>query len=81
MDEVARFGFRAEQSGQSVAAFCRERGLRVWHFFDWKKRLGEGEVAKFVAVEVKPAEYGGDHRLCQAIRRLRFVCGRSQSCS
>ena len=44
------------QSGQSAAKFCRERNLRVWQFYDWKKRLVEGEVAKFVSVEVKPAE-------------------------
>jgi hypothetical protein len=23
------------QSGESVAAFCRERGLRTWHFCEW----------------------------------------------
>ena len=54
------------QSGQGVAAFCRERGLRSGQFFAWKKRLrevdagGPGEdslsavppVARFVAVEV-----------------------------
>jgi len=27
------------RSGQTVAAFCRERELRVSHFFWWKKRL------------------------------------------
>jgi hypothetical protein len=26
-------------SGQTVAAFCRDRGLRVWQFYDWKKQL------------------------------------------
>ena len=44
------------QSGQSAARFCSDRGLRVWQFYDWKKRLVEGEVAKFVSVEVNPAE-------------------------
>ena len=43
-----------EQSGQSVAAFCRERGLRSGQFFAWKKRLRDREVAKFVAVSVAP---------------------------
>ena len=52
------------QSGQSVAAFCRERGLRVSHFFEWKKRLREAEAAKFVEVKVKVAaghrhDFGG----------------------
>jgi hypothetical protein len=33
----------AEQmrSGESVAAFCRERKLRGSHFYWWKKRLRE----------------------------------------
>lgn len=26
-------------SGQTVAAFCRDRGLRDWQFYDWKKRV------------------------------------------
>ena len=42
------------QSGQSVAAFCRERNLRSGQFFAWKKRLREAETAKFVAVEIAP---------------------------
>jgi hypothetical protein len=44
------------QSGQSAAVFCRERGLRAWLFYAWKKRLREAEAAKFVEVEVKPTE-------------------------
>ena len=39
-------------SGQTVAAFCRDRGIRDWQFYDWKKRVREAEAAKFVAVEV-----------------------------
>jgi len=42
------------QSGQSVAGFCIERGLRSSQFFAWKRRLREAEAAKFVAVEVTP---------------------------
>jgi hypothetical protein len=45
------------QSGQSVAAFCHERGLRAWQFYEWKKRLRESETAKFAEVQVAaPAE-------------------------
>jgi hypothetical protein len=47
------------QSGQSGAKFCLERGLRVWQFYDWKKRLEQAETAKFVSVEVKPGELLG----------------------
>lgn len=43
-----------QQSGHSVTAFCRERGLRTGQFFAWKKRLREAETPKFVAVEVAP---------------------------
>jgi transposase-like protein len=41
------------QSGQTVSAFCRERGIRDSQFYDWKKRVREGEAAKFVEVKVK----------------------------
>ena len=41
------------QSGQTVAAFCRDRGIRDSQFYDWKKRVREGEAAKFVEVKVK----------------------------
>jgi hypothetical protein len=40
------------QSGQSVAAFCKERGLRAWQFYEWKKRLRESEAVKFVEVQI-----------------------------
>ncbi len=42
------------QSGQSIAAFCRERGLKSGQFFAWKKKLREAEAAKFVAVDAAP---------------------------
>ena len=46
-------GLVAEQmaSRQSVAAFCRERGLRDWQFYEWKNRLRQAEAGQFVAVE------------------------------
>src|ERR1039458_5759142 len=55
------------RSGQSVAVFCRSRGLCAPHFYAWKKRLreadgGQGEVraplAKFVEVKLVPAGPG-----------------------
>ncbi|MHB1865859.1 MAG: IS66 family insertion sequence element accessory protein TnpA, partial [Candidatus Saccharimonadales bacterium] len=45
--------FEQGQSGGSVAAFCGERGLREWQFYEWKKRLRNAEAAQFV--EVRPA--------------------------
>ena len=51
-------GLLSEQleSGQSAAVFCRERGLAVWAFYAWKKRVREAEAAKFVEVAVKPVK-------------------------
>jgi hypothetical protein len=40
------------KSGQSVASFCRERGLCAPHFFAWKKRLTQAVAQKFVEVQV-----------------------------
>jgi hypothetical protein len=44
--------FEQSQSGQSVAAFCSERGLPTWQFYEWKKRLREPKAAEFVEVQV-----------------------------
>ena len=55
------------RSGQSVAAFCRERGLCAPYFFAWKKRLREADagqevlrapLTKFVEVQVAPGGWG-----------------------
>lgn len=55
------------RSGESVAAFCRQRGVCAPQFFAWKKRLRQaetaqqpqggigGEAAKFVEVKVTGA--------------------------
>lgn len=40
------------RSGQSVAAFCRERGVAGWQFYTWKKRLSEAATGQFVEVQV-----------------------------
>ena len=52
-------GLVSEQiaSGKSVAAFCRDRGLQAWQFYEWKKRLRESEPVEFVEVQIAvPAE-------------------------
>ena len=43
-------------SGKSVAAFCRERGLRDRQFYDWKKCLRRAEATPFLAVELAPTK-------------------------
>ena len=58
-EDLSRWGgLVSEQvaSGKSVAAFCRERDLRVWQFYEWKKRLRKPDAAAFVAVEISRAE-------------------------
>src|ERR1035438_135826 len=72
-------GLVSEQiaSGQSVAVFCRERGLRDWQFYEWKKRVRETEAAKFVSVEVAAAGEPGSVAAGKAIvsdARQRLCC-------
>ena len=62
------------RSGQTVIAFCRERGLCRPYFFVWKKRLRENTAARFVEVQVaeSPANVPGDSRI-----EVRLQNGRS----
>jgi hypothetical protein len=39
-----------------VSDIRQERGLRVWQFYEWKKRLRKPDATAFVAVEVSEAE-------------------------
>ena len=48
------------RSGQTVIAFCRERGLCRPYFFTWKKRLQEDRPAKFLEVQVTKGAPCGD---------------------
>lgn len=47
-------GLIAEQggSGQSAAAFCQARGLRVSQFYGWRKRLRASSARQFLEVQV-----------------------------
>ena len=57
--DLARWrGLVSEQvaSGTSVAAFCRDRGLRDWQLYEWKKRLRASEAAPFISIAVASAE-------------------------
>jgi hypothetical protein len=59
-EDLARWrGPVSEQaaSGRSAASFCRDHDLRIWQFYEWKKRLRPSEAAPFIAVEV--GFYGG----------------------
>ena len=47
------------ESGKSVAAFCRDRGVPASQMFSWKKRFREkdakSDAVKFVEVAVRPS--------------------------
>ena len=62
------------KSGQSVAAFCRERGLCAPHFFVWKKRLSQAGAEKFVEVKVAAAPEAVAH---DSMIEVRLGNGRS----
>lgn len=65
-----------KQSGQSVAAFCRERSLCAPQFFAWKKRLSCPSTERFVAVQVVEAREPQSPAACPAIE-IRLGSGRS----
>jgi hypothetical protein len=56
------------RSGQTVTAFCRERGLCRSYFFVWKKRLGEDPATKFLEVQLKEAVPSATRDTCVEIR-------------
>ena len=51
-------GLVSEQaaSGTTVAAFCRDRGLRDWQLYEWRRRLRATSSTPFIAVEVASTE-------------------------
>lgn len=40
-----------QRSGLSIKQFCEERGLTLWSFYDWRKRLRETGLVRFALVE------------------------------
>ena|SRR5215469_6999133 len=63
--------------GQSVAAFCRERGLANSHFFYWKKRLREAATPQFVAVQIANANQAPARAPLSTSIEVRLSHGRS----
>ena len=46
-----------EKSGQSIRAFCQERGLSNPGFYAWRRRLRKPNIpVRFALVETKPPE-------------------------
>jgi len=68
-----------EVSGQSVAAFCRERGVPASQMFAWRRRLREGEESKFVAVEVAPDGEAKQPKLAMRSGAIEVRLGRGRS--
>ena len=68
-------GVVAEQqhSGQSIAAFCRQRGIGAPQFYAWKKRLHQAERDQFLAVRLA----GGGEPAAGRTIEIRLGCGRS----
>ena len=67
-----------KQSGQSVAAFCRERGVPTSQMFSWKRRLREAEVAKFVEVAINATlDTEATAEVRSSAIEVRLVKGRS----
>lgn len=64
------------QSGQSVAAFCRERGQSVSLFYYWRQRLNEATTTKFLEVKVAASAPAQTDLRDQAIE-VRVRHGRS----
>ena len=65
-----------EQSGQSVASFCRERGVPTSQIYAWKRRIRERAVSGFVEVRSGAEEAGAGWRRNGAIE-VRLAGGRS----
>jgi transposase-like protein len=63
-------------SGQTVAAFCGDRGVRDSQFYDWKKRLRDAEAAEFVQLEIAAVSEPTSPRASRAIE-VRVGQGRS----
>ena len=64
-----------EQSGQSVASFCRERGVRASQLYAWKKRIRERTGSGFVEVRSGAEQAGLGWRRSRAIE-VRLHGGR-----
>ena len=67
--EVKWFGLikEQEQSGQSVASFCRERGVRASQFYAWKQRIRERAGSGFVEVRSGAEQASAGRRRSGAI--------------
>jgi transposase-like protein len=68
-----------EESGESVAGFCRARGVRASLFYYWKKRLREAAMPQFVEVQVAKPQLRPKHSrsALESTIEVRLSNGRS----
>lgn len=68
-----------KESGQSVAAFCRRRGVREALYYYWKKQLQELARPQFVEVQVAKADLSqrGSRAAPRSTIEVRLRNGRS----
>jgi hypothetical protein len=55
----------------SMAAFCNQRGLRAWQFYEWKKRVKEPEAASLWRCKLRHGR-SQSRQLENEARRLKF---------
>lgn len=63
-------------SGLSISAFCRQRGIPAWSFYNWRRKLAERDHdradepketgAKFVPIEI-PAPSAQTRSSCEVV--------------
>ena len=66
-----------EQSGRTVAAFCRERGIPASQIFAWKRRKREQARSAFVQLKVAPVDEQEQIAARRSGIEVRLVGGRS----
>jgi transposase-like protein len=67
-----------EQSGKTVAEFCRERGIAASKLYSWKRRcVGEKAASGFVRLRVAPAVETAPVATTRGGIEVRLVGGRS----
>jgi Transposase len=64
-----------EQGGQSVASFCRERGVAPSQIYAWKRRMRERAAPAFIEVRSGAEQASGGWRRNDAIE-VRLAGGR-----
>ena len=68
-----------KESGQSVAAFCRRRGVREALYYYWKKQLPEVARTPFVELRVAKPDLNQRHSVSAQGARIEVRLGNGRS--